>query len=125
MQGGDSSGTDETVPSSASSLEVSDVSQVAAENAPGDMVLYNVILSLLRRPDAERTEIPHDQCSAFDSTPYGPEHTCSLFTKGAPCNHKVHRTDRFKHHIQWHLGIRPYPCAGSKKVKSPWYVLFT
>lgn len=117
------SGTDETLLSPASNLDLYYLSRIAAKSAALDTVLYSVIISLLQRPDALLKEIPYDQCRTFDSTPYGPERTCSLLTKGKACNLKFGRGDRFKHHIQQHLGIRPYPCAGSKTVH-PWCVLF-
>lgn len=62
-------------------------------------------------------ELPDEMCGRFNMSPKGPAFTCGFFTAaGLPCGKAIQRTDRFKDHLQTHLGLTPYSCAESKAI---------
>ena len=102
----------------------SDVLKVALQLAPNHPQLRSVIQELLQGDLTQ--EIPDDKCANFNVTLDGPKYTCGLFKKGGQrCTKSFCRPDRFKHHLQTHLGLTPYKCMDSTKVTAEpkWYVL--
>jgi hypothetical protein len=92
------------------SLSDSDASTMAMQLAPDNTLLESVIQALLQGDRIQ--EIPDEISVLFDLTSNGPRYTCALFKRpGHLCAVTVDSTDRFKHHLQSHLGITPYSCA--------------
>jgi hypothetical protein len=92
--------------------------------APHDETLSGLILYLLQASKVAVEEIPHGSLLFFDLTPHGPSRTCALFIDNArQCSKSINRLDRFKHHVQTHLGIRPYLCTDKATPELAWYVV--
>jgi hypothetical protein len=93
-------------------LDDSNASVIALQLAPDTPNLRMVIRNLLQGDLS--LEIPDDMCTAFNATPDGPNYTCSLFRGNRQrCAIRFIRLDRFKHHLQDHIGITPYSCMSS------------
>jgi hypothetical protein len=102
----------------------SDALNMALQLAPNNLNLINLIQEL-RQGDLTQ-EIPVDKCAYFNVALDGSKYICGLFNKdGRPCPKSFDRFDRFKYHLQAHLGLTPYKCKDSTKVtpEPKWYVL--
>jgi hypothetical protein len=97
------------------SLGESNAPGTALSLLPENAHLKGMIQDLLQGDMTQ--EIPEDKCNHFKRHPQSPQYACGLYiSPGEPCGETFDRSDRFKHHVQGHLGITPYSCATSKKV---------
>jgi hypothetical protein len=58
----------------------------------------------------------NEECEVWNETPHGPEYTCAWIEAGERCGKTQNRADRFRYHVQGHLGVTPYACADSLKI---------
>ena len=88
----------------------------AEDLAPGNTTLQEHIVRILLQPPRELQE---DDLRVFE-TPSG---GCPLLLKDkTKCSKTHNRADRRKHHIQEHLELKVYPCAGKAPAGLAWYV---
>jgi hypothetical protein len=67
----------------------------------------------------------NEECDAWNATPGGPKYTCAWIEAGETCGKTQNRADRFRYHVQGHIGLKPYACADSTKIapELKWCVL--
>lgn len=72
--------------------------------------LRSFIESVLRDPAFPQVELSLEHLALFNSStiPQGKQFACGITINGRDCGKSYNRQDRFKYHINRHLGLRPY-----------------
>lgn len=109
MSGFEDEGRTSSPTSSSSSGSIN--TQVNPTLVSSSAVVIGAYQNIISEPHWRTKEIPNEQCQALSTTPEGPRLTCPFFKGEAPCQKDYGRLDRFKHHLQSHMAIKPYQCA--------------
>ena len=83
--------------------------------APTNSSHEETLRRILARPDYKECELTFEQVEALFVSAKEPRFTCALQKNGALCDAKLQRMDRCQHHIQMHLGIRPFLCTAHEQ----------